>query len=96
MKKLSMKPEQSFTDSERNNGNKEAKAMQNYWDIRLRKKSDSYCDKMEPGEWLEISYVRFYSLENYYGSLVEKDPLCILKQLGDDSKCYGFMAIDYS
>ena len=94
MKKLSMKPEQSFTDSERNNGNKEAKAMPNYWDIKLRKKSDSYCDKMEPGEWLEISYVRIRESLLIY--IVEKDPLCILKQLGDDSKCYGFMAIDYS
>ena len=58
MKKLFLRFEQSSTDFVRNNGNKEERAMQNYWDIKRRKKLDSYYDKMEPGEWLEISYVR--------------------------------------
>lgn len=58
MKTSFLRFEQSYTDFVRNNGNKEERAMQSYWDIKRRKKLDSYCDKMEPEEWLEISYVR--------------------------------------
>ena len=70
--------------------------MQNYWDTKIQKKSDSYWDKMEPERSSEISYVNHTNNANIWLLIVEKDPLCELKPLGDDSKCFGFMAVDYS
>lgn len=51
------KLELSFTNFVRSNGKKEEKEMQNYWDTKIQKKSDSYWDKMEPERSWEISYV---------------------------------------
>ena len=51
---------------------------------------------MEPERSSGISYVNHKNRINIIAFIVEKDPLCELKPLGDDSKCFGFMAVDYS